>query len=81
MPDISKSRLDLLTYFYDRADGRGEHDVKALAVAPFNFKIGLLNNVDLQIVALPYNFLWTHDRDSTARRERRALATSFFGAK
>lgn len=66
--------LDLLTYFYDRADGGGEHEtVKTLAVAPFNFKVGLLNHVDLQIVALPYNVQWTHDRDL----DRRTRASGF----
>lgn len=66
--------LDLLTYFYDRTDGGGEHKtVKALAVAPFNFKVGLLNQVDLQIVVLPYNVLWTHDRDL----DRRTRASGF----
>ena len=66
--------LDLLTYFYDRADGGGEHEtVKTLAVAPFNLKVGLLNHVDLQIVVLPYNVQWTHDRDL----DRRTRASGF----
>jgi hypothetical protein len=63
--------FDLLTYTYDRA----EHETgKALSIAPVNFKVGLFNNVDLQIVAQTYNIQWTHDRDANSR-----MRTSGFG--
>jgi len=53
--------MDLLNYIYDET----EHErVKALAVAPTNFKAGLLNNLDLQVVVLPYIIQKTHDRDA-----------------
>ena len=56
--------IDLLNYTYDRT----EHEsVKTLAIAPVNFKVGLLNNVDLQVVAQTYNIQWTHDRDANTR--------------
>jgi hypothetical protein len=52
---------DLLSYTYDR----GENEtVKALALAPINMKIGILNNVDLQLIAETYNIQRTKDRDT-----------------
>ena len=56
--------IDLLNYTYDRT----EHErVKTLAIAPINFRVGLLNNVDLHVVAQTYNIQWTHDRDANTR--------------
>lgn len=55
--------MDLLTYTYDRSSAGGEHlTVKAWAVAPINLKVGVLNNVDLQIIAESYNIRRTKDR-------------------
>lgn len=55
--------MDLLTYTYDRSSSGGEQlTVKALAIAPINLKVGILNNVDLQIIAESYNIQWTNDR-------------------
>jgi hypothetical protein len=51
--------MDFMAYTYDRTD---EETVKALAVAPINLKVGVLNNVDLQIVIEPYNPMRTKDR-------------------
>lgn len=51
--------MDLLSYTYDRSDAE---TVKALGIAPINLKFGLLNNVDLQLVAESYNIQWTKDR-------------------
>jgi hypothetical protein len=57
--------LDLVNYTYDRADADGaDETLKMLAIAPINFKVGLLNNVDLQIVAGTYNIQWTNDRNA-----------------
>jgi hypothetical protein len=51
--------IDLLSYSYDRS----EHEtVKALAIAPINLKVGILNNVDLQLIAESYNIQRTKDR-------------------
>lgn len=51
--------MDLLSYAYDRSDAE---TVKTLAIAPINLKFGLLNNVDLQLIAESYNIQWTKDR-------------------
>jgi hypothetical protein len=55
--------MDLLSYTDDRSSAGGEHlTVKALAIAPINLKVGVLNNVDLQMIAESYNIQWTKDR-------------------
>lgn len=53
--------LDLANFVYDRSEFER---VKTLAIAPVNVKIGLLNNVDLQIVAETYSIQWVHDREA-----------------
>lgn len=52
--------MDLLSYTRD-----GE--VENFAIAPANFKIGLLNNVDLQVIAATYNIQRTRDRAARPR--------------
>lgn len=51
--------MDLLSYTYNRSD---DEAVKALAIAPINLKVGILNNVDLQMIAESYNIQRTKDR-------------------
>jgi hypothetical protein len=59
--------LDLLSYAYDRSSAGGTHEtVKALAIAPINLKVGILNNVDLQLIVETYNIQWTKDRDTNS---------------
>jgi hypothetical protein len=59
--------MDLLSYTYDRSSAGGEHlTTKMLAIAPINLKVGVLNNVDLQIIAETYNIQWTKDRDTNS---------------
>jgi hypothetical protein len=62
--------LDFLHYTYDRdGSGGGEVRTRAFSVAPFNLKVGLLNNVDLQLVVDPYVRSKSVDRvaDTTAK--------------
>ena len=51
--------MDILSYTYDRAD---HETVKSLSIAPINMKVGVLNNVDLQIIVESYNIERTKDR-------------------
>jgi outer membrane putative beta-barrel porin/alpha-amylase len=51
--------MDILTYTYDRTD---DETVKILAIAPINLKVGVLNNVDLQIIVESYNIEQTKNR-------------------
>ena len=53
--------MDFATYTLDRT----KHETtRAWAVAPTNFKVGILNNVDLQVVVETYNTQTTKDRDN-----------------
>jgi hypothetical protein len=56
--------MDLVTYTHDRSQ---DETVKAFAIAPMNFKIGVLNNVDLQVVVETYNIQTITDRDTGSR--------------
>jgi hypothetical protein len=55
--------MDLLTYTYDRSE---DETVKAWAIAPINLKVGILNNVDLQVIAESYNIQRTKDRSTNS---------------
>lgn len=50
--------MDILAYTYDRSAGE---TVKTLNIAPLNLKVGVLNNVDLQIIVESYNIQRTTD--------------------
>src|SRR3954465_15329058 len=53
--------MDLATYTSDRA----KHEKRAeWGIAPINLKVGLLNNLDLQLVVETYNIEKTKDRDT-----------------
>lgn len=51
--------MDLLAYTYDRSS---HEKVEGLAVAASNLKVGVLNNLDLQIIVETYNVQRTKDR-------------------
>lgn len=54
--------MDVFSYALDRYNGiPGDHRSEALAIAPMNLKVGLLNNVDLQVVVQPYVSLREHN--------------------
>jgi hypothetical protein len=75
--------MDFATYTFDRTN---HETTKAWAVAPPNLKVGILNNVDLQVVVETYNIQTITDHDTG--RERRVsgfgdvtlrLKTNFWG--
>jgi hypothetical protein len=54
--------LDLLGYTYDRTNtGGADRTVRSLDVAPFNLKVGLFNNSDLQFIAETFTVQKTND--------------------
>ena len=55
--------MDLVAYSYDH-DRSGGNDARteAWAIAPMNLKLGLLNDVDLQLMIEPYNQVRTEDQ-------------------
>ncbi len=54
--------LDLISFSYDRT-------VENFAIAPINFKAGLLNNMDLLIIVESYNIERTRERAAGNRAE------------
>ena len=55
--------MDLLSFTYDRSDAE---TLEAWAIAPINLKVGVLNNVDLQLIAESYNIQRTTDRSTNS---------------
>jgi hypothetical protein len=52
--------MDLVSYSYDRESAGGvETRVDAFAIAPINLKVGLCNQVDLQVVVETWNYVRT----------------------
>ena len=58
--------MDFATYTSERTT---RETTRAWAVAPTNFKFGIMNNVDLQVIVETYNVETTKDRD-TGRTHR-----------
>ncbi len=59
---------DLVSYTRDHdRSGDGNTRVDAWAITPVNFKIGLCNRTDLQIVVETYNHITTRDRSAGTR--------------
>jgi hypothetical protein len=55
--------MDAISYATDRDDsGGGDLRTRALAIAPINVKVGLCDNVDLQVVIDTYNRVRVTDR-------------------
>lgn len=60
--------LDLLGYTYDRMKtGGADQTVRTLDVAPFNLKVGLTNNSDLQFIAETFTVQKTSDHAAGTR--------------
>ncbi len=55
--------MDLLSYTRDRdKSGGGDTRTDSYAIAPVNLKLGLLNNVDFQLILNTYNYVRVKDR-------------------
>jgi hypothetical protein len=55
--------MDLVSYSYDKHnDLPNSTEAESWAVAPINLKVGLLNNLDAQVVLETYNSVRTHER-------------------
>jgi len=54
--------MDVLSYSYDRYNpDRTNTRVESVGIAPMNLKLGLLNNMDLQLMVDPYTSVRIHD--------------------
>jgi hypothetical protein len=62
--------MDFFNYTYDRdKSGGGNVRTRDLAVAPVNLKVGLLNNVDFQLLLDPYVRSKTEDLTTSAKTD------------
>ncbi len=60
--------LDLLSYGFDRRNSEGmDRTINTFAVVPVNFKIGLTNKMDFEVVVAPYNAQRTSEHDPDRR--------------
>jgi outer membrane putative beta-barrel porin/alpha-amylase len=66
--------MDVFSYAVDRYNGvPGDHRSESLAIAPMNLKVGLLNNVDFQLVLQPYISLREHNVAQRVVQENRGF--------
>ena len=66
--------MDIFSYAVDHYNGvPGDHRSEGLAIAPMNFKAGLLNNVDLQIIVQPYISARQHNVGARVVNENRGF--------
>jgi hypothetical protein len=67
--------MDVFSYAYDRYNTDRAHiRAEALSIAPVNLKLGLLNNLDTQLILPIYNSVRSHDLD-----QRQITTRSGFG--
>lgn len=63
--------MDFVTYSYDKHNpARDGTIVRTWGVAPVNFKAGLLNNLDVQLVLQPHTYVHTSDPAAGVSRQR-----------
>lgn len=61
--------MDILSYGYDRYNSdRENRREESVAIAPVNLKVGLLNDLDLQLMIEPYVSVRTRDAGGVTRR-------------
>ena len=66
--------MDVLNYSYDRYNtARADTRTESVAIAPINFKAGLCNRVDLQVVVQSYSSVRAHDRAAGVVEKQRGF--------
>ncbi len=74
--------MDLVNYGYDRHNVARDHTVSDnFAIAPFNFKVGLCNNVDLQFVVPTYNIARVRNRQTRQRETQNGFGDFILRSK
>src|SRR5438477_5401874 len=73
---------DILNYTYDRYNpARTDTRVETVRIAPMNLKMGLCNDVDLQLVLETYNSVRTHDHSTGSIQKNRGFGDLLIRAK
>lgn len=66
--------MDVFSYAVDRYNGvPGDHRAEELAIAPVNLKVGLLANMDLQVIIQPYVSVREHNVTGRVVSENRGF--------
>jgi hypothetical protein len=66
--------MDVVTFSYDRYNtDRSNTRVETVGIAPVNLKVGLLNNVDLQLMIDSYTSVRQHDRTAHVVEKNRGF--------
>jgi hypothetical protein len=66
--------MDVLNYTYDRHNTeRSNTRAESVGIAPMNLKLGLLNNLDLQVVLESYTSIRVHDLSTGVVEKRRGF--------
>jgi hypothetical protein len=66
--------MDVLNYTYDRHNTeRSNTRAESVGIAPINLKLGLLNNLDLQVILEPYTSIRAHDLSTGVVEKRRGF--------
>lgn len=73
---------DVVNYSYDAHNVARDHTItESLAIAPFSFKVGLLNNWDVQFVVPTYNATRVRDRRAGTRNTERGFGDFILRSK
>ncbi len=73
---------DILNYTYDRYNpARTDTRVETVSIAPMNLKVGLRNDVDLQLVLETYESVRTHDLSTGSIQKNRGFGDLLIRAK
>lgn len=63
--------MDFVNYSYDKHNpARDGTRVRTWNIAPINFKVGLLNNLDVQLVLQPHTYVHTSDPGAGVSKQR-----------
>ena len=74
--------MDFANLTYDAPNSeRGNIKSENYQIAPMNLKVGVLNNMDFQLVLTPYQWERTEDKTRARSNESLALATSLRASK
>ncbi len=73
---------DVVNYSYDAHNMARDHTItESLAIAPFNLKVGLRNNWDVQLVVPTYNAVRIRDRQTGRRATERGFGDFILRSK
>ncbi len=77
-----QSELDLVNYTYDRIQPHQQHVTsQSILVAPTDFRVGILSNLEFDLIAAPFIWQRNFDRDTRQSDERTGFGDVVLRAK